>query len=148
EAGTGSTATEQSATNISGGSYAVSGLLIRFNSAASNLGFAYSEGSESNVRVIGNVGGGSCNSGWTYGYNLWTTAMGGCASSDSTASSLPYMSNSQGSEDFNLKCGSTAMNLATPNTTDYQLNYDINNDARNANGPRDAGSAAEPSCGT
>ena len=51
-------------------------------------------------------------------------------------------------DDLHLRCGTVAQNFVTPNTSDYQLGYDIDGNPRNSSGPRDAGASTEASCGT
>jgi hypothetical protein len=154
---------QQSAVNFSGysspmPSNTVSGVTIRYNSTSANIGsfataFSISSGAVnlSNIQVIGNIGANNtCYSGWTYAYNIWSSANSGkaCAATDRTVSTLPYVNGGIGTEDFHLTCGSIAQTFVTPNTSSYQLNYDIDGNVRSPVGPRTAGASAEASCGT
>ena len=139
----------------------VSNVLIRYNSFDPCCGIANeatAPASSQNVRVVGNILGNTatnCISGLTYSYNLWETADHGalhtCGTGDATTAAAPFVATGgfgPALEDLHLRCGSPAQNFVTPTTSDYQLNYDINGNPRNSNGPRDAGASAETSCGT
>ncbi|HET8606476.1 MAG TPA: LamG-like jellyroll fold domain-containing protein, partial [Gaiellaceae bacterium] len=115
-------------------------VLVRFNSFTNgvDLGFDNPPCFQS-VRVVGNVGGAQpCFAGVTYGYNAWVG--GTCAGSDLALSSLPYVDQTIGSEDYHLVSGSPAQDLVTPTTGDYALATDIDGQARPIGPARDAGS--------
>jgi hypothetical protein len=140
---------------------AATNVLIRYNSFDPCCGIANEvtpPASSDNVRVIGNIlgpGAGTCISGITYAYNLFKSGTGPCGTGDTTYSTSPFMATGKyGSTLDDLHLGPSpcstnpAANLVTPNTSDYQLNYDIDGNTRNATGPRDAGASAQTSCGT
>jgi len=135
----------------------ISNVLIRYNSFDPCCGVAQ-EGSRlgSGVRLVGNILGpaaGTCISGASYAYNLFQAGGDGgpCGTGDATTSTNPFVSTGKSgtvADDLHLRCGTSAQNFVTPNTSDYQLGYDIDGNARNSGGPRDAGASAEASCGT
>jgi len=132
----------------------ISNILIRFNSFAPNTGVD-SDGTNyppgTNDYVIGNIGGNDyyadgtagCVAGVTYAYNIWTTYA--CSSTDAINATLPYLNTQTGSEDFHLTANSDAHDFVTPNTTNYQLGYDMDGNTRPTNGPRDTGSEQQTS---
>jgi hypothetical protein len=133
-------------------------ILIRYNSFDPCCGIAQ-EGSSlgSSVRVVGNILGGpaagGCISGVAFSYNLWLGGGDGgpCGTGDVATSANPFVSSGRSGatlDDLHLKCGTQAQNLVKSNASDYQLNFDIDGNARNPSGPRDAGASAEKSCGT
>jgi hypothetical protein len=133
-------------------------ILLRYNSFDPCCGIAQ-EGSSlgSNVRVEGNILGGpaagGCISGVAFSYNLWLGGGDGgpCGTGDVATASNPFVSSGKSgatADDLHLRCGTQAQNLVKSNASDYQLNFDIGGNARNPSGPRDAGAAAESSCGT
>ena len=144
-------------------------ILIRYNTFDPCCGIG-DEGTPSlssgaNARIVGNLLGDAVAQGGTtpycianisYGYNLMQTSHGGshvgrCGTGDQTTSTIPTMGTGQyGStlDDLHLRCGTLAENFVTPNTSDYQLGYDIDGNPRNSSGPRDAGASTEASCGT
>ena len=132
-------------------------MLIRYNSFDPCCGIAQ-EGSSlgTNIRAVGNIWGGptagGCISGVSFSYNVWQSGAGGpCGPGDATISANPFVSTGKSDaarNDLHLKCGTQAWNFVRPNTADYQLDYDIDGNPRNANGPKDAGASAEKSCGT
>jgi hypothetical protein len=140
----------------------ISNVLIRYNSFDPCCGIANeatAPAASQNVRAVGNVLGNTatnCISGVTYGYNMWLSqnngGVKGCGTGDGVFGSSPFVTVSQQGEvrldDLHLRCGSAAQNFVTPNTSDYQLGYDIDGNARNMSGPRDAGASAATSCGT
>jgi hypothetical protein len=91
--------------------------LIRYNSFASYDGVwleSALSGVGSGIRIYGNVGGngwpngnyaGSCIPGVNYGYNIWRGGTA-CSSTDTTVATLPYVNQTDGSEDYHLNCGS------------------------------------------
>jgi hypothetical protein len=139
---------------------ATTNVLIRYNSFDAETGFSNQAASgchspNSTWRFVGNIlGNTGCQGSAVYEYNLFQPGDGGpCGTGDVQMSSgNPFVSTGNyGStlDDLHLTCASNpADNLVTPNTTNYQLNYDIDNNARNTNGPRDAGASAATSCGT
>jgi hypothetical protein len=73
-----------------------------------------------------------------------------CGTGDATAATAPFVKTGGFGptlDDLHLTCGSAAQSFVTPNTSDYQLGYDIDADPRNATGPRDAGASGATSCG-
>ena len=147
--------------NCSSSNPATTNVLIRYNSFDPASGFSNQSASGCNSpgstwRFVGNILGSSStcstSTGAVYEYNLWPSGGSKCGSSDLSTSTNPFVTTGQdGStlDDLHLTCGTNpANNLVTPNTSDYQLNYDIDGNARNTDGPRDAGASAQASCGT
>ena len=117
--------------------------LIRYNSFRRGpaLGFD-SVPCFHNVRVIGNIGahpGLQCfydTPGLMWAYNAW---IGGhCGSTDTTLTSLPYVNQTIGHEDYHLT-GGPAQDLVTGAGPDYVLRRDIDGDGRPRGPARDAG---------
>jgi hypothetical protein len=116
--------------------------LIRFNSfhRMPALGFD-AQPCFDNVRVIGNVGqhpGLQCFAGakgLTWAYNAWVG--GQCGPSDVALTTLPYVSDTVGHEDYHLT-GGPAQGLVTATAPDFSLTRDIEGRPRPA-GARDAG---------
>ena len=139
----------------------VSNVLVRYNSFDPNDGITVdgaAPSAASNVRFVGNIVGNSgykpCIVGATYGYNVWlttdTSQSTPCGTGDSTQATSPFVTSRQtGStpDDLHLACNNYARSYVTPNSSDDQLNNDIDGNARNPNGPRDAGASAESACG-
>jgi hypothetical protein len=144
--------------NGSGSCTATTNVLIRYNSFDPASGFSNQSASAcgspgSTWRFVGNVmGQGGCQGSATYEYNVWLDGQSTCGTGDVSTSSDPFVrTGDSGStlDDLNLTCGTNpAHSLVTPNTSDYQLNYDIAGNARNTSGPRDAGASADTACGT
>ena len=151
--------TDEDAINFANSDNQTTNVLIRYNSFDPCCGIGQ-EGSVigANTRAMGNILGpaaGHCISGITFSYNLWESGQSTCGTGDRSTSTNPFVTTGNyGStlDDLHLgpsPCTSNpAANLVTPNTSDYQLNYDIDNNARNTSGPRDAGASAQTSCGT
>ena len=126
---------------------AISNVLIRYNSFAADEGIT-DDGENppgTNDAVIGNIIGNSgtdCINGVTYAYNIWNYSHT-CGPGDRDISSLPYVDQAVGAENFHLIPGSIAADFVVPNAPDYELNYDLDGNARPAAGPR-AGGAEQP----
>jgi len=136
-----------------GGTGQENNILVRYNSFAPDEGVT-DDGAipaGTNDWVIGNIGGNDyytnrslgCVPGLNYGYNLWSEVA--CGTGDSVQRTLPYVSTAAGAENFHLTPNSVAHDLVTPNTSDYQLDYDMDGNPRPPNGPRDAGSEQQTS---
>ena len=138
---------------------ATTNVTIRYNSFDPEAGFSNQSASGcgspgSSWKMVGNIlGATGCQGGMVYEYNLFLPGAGGpCGTGDVQMSSgNPFVSTgNSGStlDDLHLTCSSNpADNLVTPTTADYQLNYDIDSNARNTNGPRDAGASTATTCG-
>jgi hypothetical protein len=140
-----------------GGSSSMTNILVRYNSFDPGNGIVNEVNAGTNVRVVGNIIGfsGTCIGAVTYAYNVWLTGSPSTCNATDTQATSPFVLDGQSGttlDDLHLgpsPCTSnTAVNLVTPNTADYQLNYDIDGNARNSSGPRDAGATAGASCGT
>jgi hypothetical protein len=65
-----------------------------------------------------------------------------CGTGDTTITTSPYINPTEtpsGVNNYHLK-GSLGQSLVLPNTTDYQLNDDLDGNARPSSGPRNVGS--------
>src|SRR5207253_10315658 len=117
--------------------------LIRFNSfhKMPALGFGANPCFH-NFRVIGNIGqhpGEQCfygAKGLTWAYNAWVG--GQCGPTDAALTSLPYVNDTIGHEDYHLT-GGPAQDLVTPTGGDYALATDIDGRRRPIGPARDAG---------
>jgi hypothetical protein len=127
-------------------------VVVRYNSFDSTSGITNSSGSVGNMQIVGNIlpstYTANCISGATYSYNLFLSGGSTCGTGARTVTSLPYVNTSTGSQDFHLICGSVADGYVTPTTGMAVVATDKDGAWRAAGGPRDAGSEAEPSCGT
>jgi hypothetical protein len=129
----------------SNGPIGIDGALIRFNSFAADEGItqsSFGNSNDANDRIIANIlGNGSCDTGVTYGYNLMINQPT-CGTGDTTITTSPYINPTEtpsGVNNYHLK-GSLGQSLVLPNTTDYQLNDDLDGNARPSSGPRNVGS--------
>ena len=126
--------------------------LIRYNSFSADEGF-YNDGyaGATNDRIIGNImgtdGGAqdpcSTETGFTYAYNVWIDPSSHvCGTGDTNVASVPYVNSTSTpslEDNLHLACGSGLDNFVTPNTADYQLDFDQDGNARPTDGPRTPG---------
>jgi hypothetical protein len=125
-------------------------IIVRYNSLGSGVGLMTESSSQSgngagNV-AVGNIAGAQfgCVAGVTYADNVYGSGAG-CASSDTTVGTLPYLNSSQGTENLHTRCGSTATNYV-PADANQSVAYDMEGNVRPV-GAQDAGSLVEQSCG-
>jgi hypothetical protein len=123
-------------------------VLIAFNSFQSGTSVVIDDPSGQcrfeNARLIGNLlAWDGCDARWTYGYNVWSTALrrGRCARSDRTMGDrLPYARHASGADlDLGLRDGRTPADAFVPQTAAPCPQRDIDGDARPRRGPCDAG---------
>lgn len=113
--------------------------LFRFNSFGAGIGQYVDGASYSNVRIVGNVGSrpSSCFSGMTFAYNAWES--GSCSRTDRRLPRSPFVSDTPGSEDFQLVRGTRAAGFVPPEGPDLEIRTDIDLRMRPKRFPRDSG---------
>jgi hypothetical protein len=113
--------------------------LFRFNSFGAGIGQYVDGAGYSNVRVVGNVGSrpSKCFPGMTFAYNAWEA--GSCSRTDRMLPRSPFVSDTPGSEDFQLVRGTRAAGFVPPEGADLDIRTDIEQQMRPRNFPRDAG---------
>jgi hypothetical protein len=113
--------------------------LFRFNSFGAGFGQYVDGASYSNVRVVGNVGSrpSKCFPGMTFAYNAWVD--GSCGRTDRNLPRSPFVSETPGSEDFQLARGTRAAGFVSPEGADLDIRTDIEQRIRPKRFPRDAG---------
>ena len=118
------------------GACAYTNWLVRFNSFTSGVDFQFDGNNAlTNVRAVGNVGGGSNCSGAIYEYNVW--GDGTCGATDKRAAPA-YLSSSIGSPDFHLS-GGTAVDEVPGLDADQRIANDHDGNPRPLGAARDAG---------
>jgi hypothetical protein len=118
------------------GACAYTNWLVRFNSFTSGVDFRFDGNNAlTNVRAVGNVGGGSNCSGAIYEYNVW--GDGTCGATDKRAAPA-YLSSSIGSPDFHLS-GGTAVDEVPGLDADQRIANDHDGNPRPLGAARDAG---------
>jgi hypothetical protein len=113
--------------------------LFRFNSFGAGIGQYVDGASYSNVRLVGNVGSrpSKCFPGMTFAYNAWEA--GSCSRTDRMLPRSPFVSDTPGSEDFQLVRGTRAAGFVPPEGADLDIRTDIEQQMRPKQFPRDAG---------
>jgi hypothetical protein len=113
--------------------------LFRFNSFGAGIGQYVDGAGYSNVRVVGNVGSrpSKCFPGMTFAYNAWEG--GSCSQTDRNIPRSPFVSDTPGSENFELVRGTRAAGFVSPDGADLDIRTDIERRIRPERFPRDAG---------
>jgi hypothetical protein len=111
-------------------------VLVRYNSFYDGVDFRFDGNNTlTNVRAVGNIGGGSNCSGVAYAYDVW--GDGTCSNTD-VQGPKAYVDGSISTPDYHLT-GGVAAGLVPGTSLDQLLGYDFDNQARPATGI-DAGS--------
>jgi hypothetical protein len=104
-------------------------VLVRYNSFYDGVDFRFDGNNTlTNVRAVGNIGGGSNCSGAAYAYNVW--GDGTCSSTD-VQGPKAYVDGSISTPDYHLT-GGVAGGLVPGTSLDQLLGYDFDNQARPA----------------